>query len=66
MICIQKLLEEISDFSFDFQHISGKDMFVSDFLSHFSSDNRDEEPIPYLTDTSLLNNTHTVGCYLQV
>ncbi len=31
-------------------------MFVSDFLSCFSSDNNDEEPIPYLTDTSLLNN----------
>ncbi len=46
-------MEEISDFSFDFQHISGKHMFVSDF----SSDNNDEEPIPYLRDTSLLNNT---------
>ncbi len=55
-IRIQKFLEEISDFSFDFQHISGKHMFVCDFLSHFSSDNNDEEPIPYLTDTSLLNN----------
>ncbi len=32
-------------------------MFVSDFLSRFSSDNNDEEPIPYLTNTSLLNNT---------
>ncbi len=31
-------------------------MFNSDFLSRFSSDNNDEEPIPYLTDTSLLNN----------
>ncbi len=55
MICIQKYLEEISDFSFDFQHITGKHMFVSDFLSWFSSDNNDEEPIPYVTDTSLLN-----------
>ncbi len=50
-IHIQNFLEEISDFSFDFQHISGKDMFVSDFLSHFSSDNND-----YLMDTSLLSN----------
>ncbi len=41
---------------FNFQHISGKHMFVSDFLSRFSSDNNDEEPIPYLMDTSLLNN----------
>ncbi len=54
--CIQNFFEEISDFSFDFQHISGKHMFVSDFLSCFSSDNNDEETIPYLTDTSLLNN----------
>ncbi len=30
-------------------------MFVSDFLSLFSSDNNDEETIPYLTDTLLLN-----------
>ncbi len=55
-IHIQKSLEEISDFSFDFQHISGKHMFVSDFLSRFLSDNNDEEPIPYLMDTSLRNN----------
>ncbi len=55
-ICKQKFVEEISDFSFDFQQISGKQMFVSDFLSHFSSDNNIEEPIPYLTDTSLLYN----------
>ncbi len=53
---IQKFLKKISYFSFDFQHISGKHMFVSDFLSHFSSDNIDDEPIPYLTDTSLLHN----------
>ncbi len=56
MFRIQKCLEEISDFSFDLQHISGKHMFVFDFLSWFSSDNNDEEPIPYLTDTSLFNN----------
>ncbi len=56
-ICIQKCLEDILDFSFDFQHISGKHMFVSNFLSRFSSDNNDEEPISYFTDTSLLNNT---------
>ncbi len=31
-------------------------MFLSDFLSCFYSDNNDEEPTPYLTDTSLLNN----------
>ncbi len=45
-IRIQKSLEEISDFSFDFQHISGKHMFVSDFLSRFASDNKEDEPIP--------------------
>ncbi len=57
MVGIQKHLEEISDFSFDFEHISGKQhMFVSDFLSCFSSDNKDDEPIPYVTDTSLLAN----------
>ncbi len=31
-------------------------MIVSDFLSRFSSDNKDEEPIPFLTDTSYLDN----------
>ncbi len=54
-IRIQNFLEELSDFSFDFQHISGKRIFVSDFLSCFSSDNTEHELIPYLTDTSLLN-----------
>ncbi len=34
---IQKFLEKISDFSFDIEHISGKHMFVSDFLSRFSA-----------------------------
>ncbi len=53
---IQKFLKEILDFSLDFEHISAKHMFVSDFWSRFSSDNKDEEPIPYLTDTSLLAN----------
>ncbi len=56
MVHSQKFLEEIWDFSFDFEHISCKHMFVSYFLSHFSSDNKDEELIPYLTDTSLLGN----------
>ncbi len=56
MVCIQIFLEEISNFSFNIEHISGKHIFVSDFLSHFSSDNQDEEPIPYLTDTSCLDN----------
>ncbi len=55
-IRIQKFWEKISDFSLNFQHISGKHMFVSDFLSHFSSDNNDDETIPYLTDTSLLDD----------
>ncbi len=55
-IRMQKYLEEILDFSFDFQHISGKHMFVSDFLSCFSSDNTEDEPIPYLIDTSLLTD----------
>ncbi len=55
-IRIQKFLEEISDFSFDFQHISGKHMFVSDFLSCFSSANNDEEPICHLTEISLVGN----------
>ncbi len=31
-------------------------MFVWDFLSYCSSDNTDEEPIPYLTDTKWLSN----------
>ncbi len=53
---IQKSLKEISDCSFNFEHMSGKHMFVSDFLSCFSSDNKDEERIPYLTDTSCLDN----------
>ncbi len=48
---IQNFLEEISDFSLDFKHISGKHMFVS-----FSSDNQDEEAIPYLMDTSCMDN----------
>ncbi len=34
-IHIQNVLEEISDFSFDFQQNSGKHMFVSDFFSRF-------------------------------
>ncbi len=51
---IQKFLEEISDFSFTFQHISCKHMFLSNFLSRFSANNNDEEPIPYLTDTSVV------------
>ncbi len=42
MIRIHKFLEEISAFSFDFQHISGKHMLVSDFVSRFSSHNNDE------------------------
>lgn len=45
-----------TDFSFDIEHISGKYMFIYDFLSRFSSDNHDEEPIPYLTDTNCLRN----------
>ncbi len=49
---IQKFLEQISDFSFYIEHISGKLMFVSDFFSRFSSNNTDKEPISYLTDTS--------------
>ncbi len=42
MVCIQKFLEEILDFSFDFEHISGKHISVSHFLSHLSSDNKNE------------------------
>ncbi len=53
---IQKFVEEISDFSFGCEHISVKHMFVFDYLPHFSSDNQDEEPIPYLTDTSCMDN----------
>ncbi len=58
---IQNFFEEMSDFSFDFQHISGKHIFVSDFLSHFSSNNKDEEPISYLIDTTLLDD----GSYMS-
>ncbi len=43
VVCIQKFLEEISDFSFDIEYISGKHMFI---LSRFPSDNHDDEPIP--------------------
>ncbi len=32
-------------------------MFVSDFLSCLSSANNDEEPIPYLTETSIVGNS---------
>ncbi len=60
-VCIQTFLEEISDFSFDFQHISCKHRFVSDFLSLFSSNNKDEETISYLTDTTLLDDV----CYMS-
>ncbi len=56
MVRIQKFLDEISDFLFNIEHILGKHMFVSDFLSRFSLDNIDEEPIPYLTDTSNINS----------
>ncbi len=52
---IQKFCKEISDFSFDFQHISGKHMFVSDFLSRFLSANENEELIPFLTKNSSLD-----------
>ncbi len=51
MVKIQKFLEEISNLLFDIEHISGKHMFVSDFLSRFSSDNTYEGQIPYLTDS---------------
>ncbi len=66
IIRIQNFLEEISDFSFDFQHISGKRMLMSEFLSRFSSDNNDEEPIPYLTDTSLLNNASYMSHFIHL
>ncbi len=58
---------EISDFSFNFQHISGKHMFVSDFLSWFSSDDKEDEPILYLTDTSLLKkrSIYIYLCYIK-
>ncbi len=49
-------MEEISDYSFTFEHVSGKNMFVSDFLSRFSDNNDDGEAIPFVTDTSILNN----------
>ncbi len=49
----QKFLEEISAFPVNFQHISGKHMFISDFQFSFSSDNIDDESI---TDTSLLHD----------
>ncbi len=64
MIRIEKILEEVSDFLFDIEHVSGKDMFVSDFFCHFSSDNQDEKPIPYLTDISCLDNASYMS-YLE-
>ncbi len=36
-------------------------MFVFDFLSRFSSDNQDEEPIPYLTYTFCLDNVSYIS-----
>ncbi len=36
-------------------------MFVSDFLSRFSSDNKEDEPMPYLTNTLLLNITSNMS-----
>ncbi len=54
---IHKFLEEISEFSFDFQNISVKHMFVSDFLSHFSSAKENEERIPLLTNNSSLETS---------
>ncbi len=55
-IRIQKFLEELSDYSFTFEHVSGKNMLVSDFLSRFSNNNDDGEAIPFLIDTSSLSN----------
>jgi hypothetical protein len=34
---IQKFLEELSDYSFTTEHQSGKHMYISDFLSRYSS-----------------------------
>ncbi len=53
---LQKFLEELSDFSFSFEHVSGKNMFVSDFLSRFSSNTEENEPIPFVMDCSELNS----------
>jgi hypothetical protein len=53
---IQKFLEELSDFSFTIEHQSGKHMFVSDFLSRFSSPDIENTSIPYLTSTSSISS----------
>jgi hypothetical protein len=49
---IKRFLEEITDYSFDICHQAGTKMFVSDFLSRFSTSDIKPEPIPYLTDIS--------------
>jgi hypothetical protein len=51
---IQKFLEELSDYSFTIEHQSGKHMFISDFLSRFSSPEIENFSIPFLTSTSSL------------
>ncbi len=51
-----KFLEEISDFSITIQHVSGRKMFVSDFLSRYSDKSQQEgESMPYLTSTEFIS-----------
>ncbi len=57
-IRIPKFFEEISDYSFTFEHVSGENMFVLDFFSHFSNNNDEWEAIPFVTDTSILSNKY--------
>jgi hypothetical protein len=61
---IQKFLEELSDYSFTIVHQSGKHMFVSDFLSRFSSPEINNSSIPFLTSTSSLTG-NTYMAYLD-
>ncbi len=60
---IQTFLEEISDYSFTFEHVSGKNMYISDFLSRFSNNKDDGEAIPFVIDTSALSNKHFMSVF---
>ncbi len=44
---IQKYLEELSDYSFTIEHIPGTKMFISDYLSRFSTSNNETDSIPF-------------------
>ncbi len=51
---IKKYLEELLDYSFTFEHIPGTKMFISYYLSRFSTGNNETESIPFLTNRNNL------------